>query len=163
MQFQYKERSAANYTSVSLTSGVGLITGGGNIDVLKSYTARICITDSLNTVYVSVVISSQSVAFNLKPSADGGAAFGMYAQDDEVLELAASWSLRVNDISKILFQSVTLKAVLLQMIYPVGSYFFTSVSYANSAAVNAALGLDSTDAYWQSVSGQFTNCWHRIS
>lgn len=163
MQFQYKERSAANYTSVSLTSGVGLITGGGNIDVLKSYTARICITDSLNTVYVSVVISSQSVAFNLKPSADGGAAFGMYAQDDEVLELAASWSLRVNDVSKILFQNVTLKAVLLQMIYPVGSYFFTSVSYANSAAVNAALGLDSSDAYWQSVSGQFTNCWHRIS
>lgn len=163
MQFEYKERTASSYTSVSLTSGVGLITGGGNIDVLKSYTARVVITDSLNTVYVSVVISSQTVAFNLKPSADGGAAFGMYAQDDEIVELAATWGLRVNDITKILFQTVTLKAVLLQMIYPVGSYFFTSVSYANSAAVNAALGLESSDAYWQSVSGQFTNCWHRIS
>lgn len=163
MEFQYKERSEASYTAVSLTSGVGLITGGGNIDVLKSYTARIAITDSLNTVYISVVISSQSVAFNLKPSNDGGAAFGMYAQDDEILELATTWALRVNDISKILFQTVTLKAVLLQMIYPVGSYFFTSVNYANSAAVNAALGLEASDAYWQSVSGQFANCWHRIS
>lgn len=163
MEFQYKERSAASYTSVALTDGVGVIVGGGNIDVLKSYNARIYVYDSLSETYVAVVISSQTVSFNCKPSQKSGAAFGMYAQDDEIVELAASWGLRVNDITKILFQNVTLKAVLLQMIYPVGSYFFTSASYANSAAVNAALGLDSTDAYWQSVSGQFTNCWHRIS
>lgn len=163
MQFQYKERSAQSYTAVSLTDNTGVIVGNGQIDVLKSYNAQIYVYDSLTETYVAVVISSQTVAFNLKPSEDGGAAFGMYAQDDEIVELAASWALKVNDITKILFQNVTLKAVLLQLVYPVGSYFFTSASYANSAAVNAALGLDSNDAYWQSVSGQFTNCWHRIS
>ena len=163
MQFQYKERSAQSYTAVSLTDNTGVIVGNGQIDVLKSYNAQIYVYDSLTETYVAVVISSQTVAFNLKPSEDGGAAFGMYAQDDEIVELAASWALKVNDITKILFQNVTLKAVLLQLVYPVGSYFFTSASYANSAAVNAALGLDSNDAYWQSVSGQFTNCWHRTS
>lgn len=163
MQFQYKERSASSYTSVTLTDGVGVIVGNGNIDVLKSYSAQIYVYDSLSETYVAVVISSQTVSFNLKPSQKTGAAFGMYSQDDEILELAASWALRVNDLEKILFVNKTLKAVLLQMIYPVGSYFFTSQSYANSAAVNTALGLDSTDATWQSVSGQFTNCWHRTS
>lgn len=165
MQFQYKERSQpdSSYVSTTLSDGVGVIVGGGNIDVLKAYNARIYLHDSLSDNYVVVVISSQEIAFNMKPSAKSGVAFGMYAQDDEVVELAANWALRVNDISKILLQTVTLKAVLLQLIHPVGSYFFTSVNYANSAAVNAALGLDSTDAYWQSVSGQFTYCWHRIS
>ena len=163
MNFQYKERSASDYTYIALTDGVGLVTGGGEIDVLKNYTARIYVSDRLTGNYVTVVISSQTVSFNLKPTEKSGAAFGMYAEDDEVLELAASWSLRVNSISKILFQSATLKSVLLQMIYPVGSYFFTSQTYANSAAVNAALGLESSDAYWVSVSGQFTNCWRRSS
>lgn len=165
MQFQYKERSQpdSSYVSTTLSDDTGVIVGGGNIDVLKAYNARIYLHDSLSDNYVVVVISSQEIAFNMKPSAKSGVAFGMYAQDDEVVELAASWRLRVNDLSKILLQTTTLKAVLLQLIYPVGSYFFTSVNYANSAAVNAALGLDSTDAYWQSVSGQFTYCWHRIS
>ena len=165
MQFQYKERSQpdSSYVSTNLSDNVGVIVGGGNIDVLKAYNARIYLHDSLSDNYVVVVISSQEIAFNMKPSAKSGVAFGMYAQDDEVVELATNWKLRVNDISKILLQSVTLKAFLLQLVYPVGGYFFTSVNYANSAAVNAALGLESTDAYWQSVSGQFTYCWHRIS
>lgn len=165
MQFQYKERSQpdSSYVSVTLTDNVGVIVGNGQIDVLKSYSARIHVQDSLTEAYVAVTISSQEVAFNMKPSSKSGVAFGMYAQDDEVVELAAAWKLRVNDATKILFQSQTLKAFLLQLIYPVGSYFDTSVNYGTSAAVNTALGLASGDATWSSETVASGYRWRRTT
>lgn len=150
MKFQYKERSASSYTSVSLSSGVGLITGGGNIDVLKNYTARIEITDSLNTSYASVVISSQAVPFNLKPSAKSGAAFGMYSQDDEVVELAPGWKLRVADVDNILVgQSQTFKELILaamQITFPVGSIYM-SVNNTNPGTLFGGT--------WERITGRF--------
>ena len=165
MQFQYKERSEpdTSYVSVNLTDNTAVVVGNGQIDVLKSYSARIRVWDSLTESYVVVTISSQEVAFNMKPSAKSGVAFGMYAQDDEVVELAASWRLRVNDVSKILFQNQTLKAFLLQLIYPVGSYFDTSVNYGSSAAVNTALGLAAGDATWYSETVSSGYRWRRTS
>ena len=116
MQFQYKETSASQYTSVALTDGVGVIVGGGNIEVLKSYNARIDIVDSLSEGFYSVIISTQTVAFNLKPSADSGAAFGGYAQEDKILELFNGWKLRVGSSQHILIydngQAITLQQLI---------------------------------------------------
>ena len=116
MQFQWKEKSASTWNTGSLTSGVGQVFGNGQIDILKTYTTRIAITDSLATSYVYSNVSTQAVAFNLKPSADSGAAFGGYANDDKILDLMNGWKLRVEDTDHILVTvnnvEVTLQDVL---------------------------------------------------
>lgn len=114
MQFQYKLTTASNYTSVSLSDGVALITGNGNIDILKSYNARIAITDSLTTTYISVTISTQETPFNMKPSIASGVGFGGYAQEDRIVELFNLWKLRVpSDESILVYASdgVTVKTL----------------------------------------------------
>ena len=100
MYFQYKEKSAENYTSVQLTDNTAVIVGSGQIDVLKSYTTRIYIVDSLTGTYYYEGVSTQAVAFNMRPTPDSGAAFGGYANEDKVLELLNGWRLRVHDTEK---------------------------------------------------------------
>lgn len=118
MYFQYKEKSAENYTSVQMSDNTAVIVGNGQIDVLKSYTTRIYVEDSLTGAYWYEGISTQAVAFNLKPSADSGAAFGGYATDDKVLELLNGWRLRVESTDKIVVwntegtQEITLTTLL---------------------------------------------------
>lgn len=102
MQFQYKLTTASSYTSVALSDGVGLITGGGNIDILKSYNVRIAITDSLTTTYISMTISTQETPFNMKPSAASGIGFGGFAQEDRIVELFGSWCLRLPSADQLL-------------------------------------------------------------
>lgn len=103
MQFQYKLTTAANYTSVALSDGVALVTGGGNIDILKSYNARIAITDSLTTTYISVTISTQETPFNMKPSTASGIGFGGFAQEDRIVELFGTWAMRIPSTDQLLF------------------------------------------------------------
>lgn len=102
MTFQYKLTTASSYTSVALSDGVGLITGGGNIDILKSYNVRIAITDSLTTTYISMTISTQETPFNMKPSPASGIGFGGYAQEDRFVELFGSWCLRLPSADQLL-------------------------------------------------------------
>lgn len=102
MQFQYKLTTASSYTSVALSDGVGLITGGGNIDILKSYNVRIAITDSLTTTYISMTISTQETPFNMKPSAASGIGFGGFAQEDRIVELFGAWCLRLPSADQLL-------------------------------------------------------------
>lgn len=118
MYFQYKEKSAENYTSVQMSDNTAVIVGNGQIDVLKSYTTRIYVEDSLTGAYWYEGISTQAVAFNLKPSANSGAAFGGYATDDKVLDLVNGWRLRVESTDKIVVwntegtQEITLTTLL---------------------------------------------------
>lgn len=118
MYFQYKEKSAENYTSVQLTDNTAVIVGSGQIDVLKSYTTRIYIVDSLTGTYYYEGVSTQAVAFNMRPTPDSGAAFGGYANEDKVLELLNGWRLRVHDTEKIVVwddqeeNEITLKSLL---------------------------------------------------
>lgn len=118
MYFQYKEKSAETYTSVQLTDNTAVIVGSGQIDVLKTYTTRIYIEDSLCGTYYYEGVSTQAVAFNLKPDPDGGAAFGGYSNEKKVLELMNGWRLRVHDTEKIVVwddqeeNEITLKTLL---------------------------------------------------
>lgn len=118
MYFQYKEKSAENYTSVQLTDNTAVIVGSGQIDVLKSYTTRIYIVDSLTGTYYYEGVSTQAVAFNMRPTPDSGAAFGGYANEDKVLELLNGWRFRVHDTEKIVVwddqeeNEITLKSLL---------------------------------------------------
>lgn len=118
MYFQYKEKSAETYTSVQLTDNTAVIVGSGQIDVLKSYTTRIYIVDSLTGTYYYEGVSTQAVAFNMRPTPDSGAAFGGYANEDKVLELLNGWRLRVHDTEKIVVwddqeeNEITLKSLL---------------------------------------------------
>lgn len=102
MQFQYKLTTAASYTSVALSDGVALITGGGNIDILKSYNVRIAISDSLTTTYISMTISTQETPFNMKPSSASGIGFGGFAQEDRIVELFGQWCLRLPSADQLL-------------------------------------------------------------
>lgn len=102
MQFQYKLTTASNYTSAALQDNTALITGGGNIDILKSYNVRIAITDSLTTTYISMTISTQETPFNMKPSAASGIGFGGFAQEDRVVELFGTWALRLPSVEQLL-------------------------------------------------------------
>ena len=95
MYLEYKEKSAASYTQVAMTDNTLLTTGGGNIDVLKTYIARIYVVDSLAGNYIYISIGTQNVAFNLYPSVDSGAAFGGYATEEKILELLNDWALRL--------------------------------------------------------------------
>ena len=95
MYLEYKEKSAASYTQVAMTDNTLLTTGGGNVDVLKTYIARIYVVDSLAGNYIYVSIGTQNVAFNLYPSVDSGAAFGGYATEEKILELLNDWALRL--------------------------------------------------------------------
>lgn len=151
MVFQYKERAASTYTSVSLTDNVGIVTGGGLIDVLKAYNMRIRITDALNTTYYTGVVPTQSVPFNIKPSRKSGVGFGMYAQEDEVVELSPDWSLKVSALSKIKIGDSSLAEMLGGIVYPVGAYFWTSNNYASAQAVHDALGFGT----WEKITGKF--------
>lgn len=97
MYFEYKEASASSWTryASAMQDNTGIIAGGGTINVLKSYNARIYVEDSLGGSYVYANISTQAVAFNLRPTANSGAAFGGYAETDKYVELKNGWKLRV--------------------------------------------------------------------
>lgn len=103
MYFEYKEKSASSWTrhSTAMQDGVGIVAGGGNIDILKSYSTRVYVEDSLGGAYVYYGVSTQAVAFNLRPTGNSGAAFGGYSTEDKVVELLNGWRLRVQDAEHI--------------------------------------------------------------
>ena len=98
MYFEYKERSASTWTrhATAMQDNTGII-AGGTLDPIVSYSTRVYVEDSLGGTYVYYGISTSAVAFNLRPTADSGAAFGGYAEEDKVLELKNGWKLRVED------------------------------------------------------------------
>lgn len=116
MYFEYKERNASTYTSVSLSDNTGIVVGNGNIDVLKTYNMRIRVQDLLSTYYYDGIVSTQSVAFNLRPTVDSGAAFGGYAQEDKIVELLNDWKLRVPSSDHILVYDGSTVKTLRQLI-----------------------------------------------
>lgn len=122
MVVQYKERTQdeSQYitfpSSGSMSDNTGYIIGGGEIDILKSYNIRIYVQDALGGSYYAIVISTQSVAFNLKPSQDSGAGFGGYAQDDKILELFNDWKLRVPSSEHILVFENSVQKTLKELI-----------------------------------------------
>ena len=133
-QFEYKERSAANYVSAAF----GAVVGGGSINVLKSYNMRIVVRDALNTFYYDGIVSTQAVSMNIKPAQDGGVCFGGYAQEDKSVELADGWKLRIPSLNDIMIGDTPLSELIgsggaggggsVSSAYPVGAIFISTVS-----------------------------------
>lgn len=103
MFFEYKERSASTWTRypTAMQDNTGIIVGG-SFDPIITYSTRVYVEDSLGGTYVYFGISTSAVAFNLRPTANSGAGFGGYSQEDKILELFNDWKLRVSSDEHIL-------------------------------------------------------------
>ncbi len=78
---------------VGYTNGSTAILGNGTLQAAKSYVVQLRLKDSFaTTVYATATIPTDDVTFNLKDGGKG-AAFGMYAQTDNRLELASDWGI----------------------------------------------------------------------
>lgn len=70
--------------------GTGLLLGAGALAVNKTYSAQIRIVDLVGLEYIfTATIPQEAVGFNIR-NGGGGAAFGKYADTDDLLEVA--WS-----------------------------------------------------------------------
>jgi len=91
--WQMQEAGGAWSGWVGYTNGSTAILGNGTLQAAKSYVVQLRLKDSFaTTVYATATIPTDSVTFNLKDGGKG-AAFGMYAQTDNMLELASNWFL----------------------------------------------------------------------
>ena len=85
MKAAYRAVGATSWTESSITSGTGA--AKGTVSTTNSYEARITAVDTLgNTATFSAVIPTADVAFNIKPGGKG-AAFGKYAELENVLDV----------------------------------------------------------------------------
>lgn len=171
MYFEYKEVSASTWTryATAMQDNTGIIAGNGTINILKSYNARIYVEDSLGGAYVYVNISTQTVAFNLRPSQDSGAAFGGYAETDKYVELQNGWKLRVPSDEHITVWDGQTEKTLKQLIAAGGGGGGTSDydALSNRPSINgttltgnktaAQLGLEATNNKVTSLSGSSTD------
>lgn len=138
----YKAVGAEAYgDEVTLTSGTAaLVTGADDVSTMQSYSVRFTATDLLgNATTFEKTVPTKSVTFHLK-SGGKGAAFGKYAETDELLE--CQWdakflgSLEVEEDAT--FQGKTLSEIIhevvdplltglldIETVYPVGSIYMT--------------------------------------
>ena len=122
----------------SMTSETKKITGGGNIAVSKSYKVEILLTDALsNTDSAEFEISTKKVAISIMDTIRG-AAIGKIAEKEGTLEV--DFDTEVNGgitAEDYLIDDATLQSLwesvfgggvikLIDWIYPVGSYYWTS-------------------------------------
>lgn len=122
----------------SMTSETKKITGGGNIAVSKSYKVEILLTDALsNTDSAEFEISTKKVAISIMDTIRG-AAIGKIAEKEGTLEV--DFDTEVNGgitAEDYLIDDATLQSFwesvfgggvikLIDWIYPVGSYYWTS-------------------------------------
>lgn len=88
-----------------------------------------------------------------------GVAIGEVADSPNTFAVNPEYTVKLPIGTKIMIGLQTLKAYIESLVsggsnaYPVGSYFWTSINYANSEAVNEALG--TTGATWQKLTGSF--------
>ena len=170
MYFEYKERSASTWTrhATAMQDNTGII-AGGTLDPIVSYSTRVYVEDSLGGTYVYYGISTSAVAFNLRPTADSGAAFGGYAEEDKVLELKNGWKLRVEDDEHITVWDGQTEKTLKQLIAAGGGSGGTSdyEQLNNKPSINgntltgnktgANLGLEDSANKVTSISSSSTN------
>lgn len=93
MTAAYKLVRDPNYANeTDINSGEGYVKGDGAVANTKTYNARIRAVDTIgNEAVYSVVISTANVAFHLRERGKG-AAFGKYAEEDDLLDCA--WRFR---------------------------------------------------------------------
>ena len=73
----------------------GVISGVA-LDVTQSYVVELCATDTVGeSVTLAMAIPTEQVTFHLR-NGGTGAAFGKYAEEERVLEIAPDWTLRLH-------------------------------------------------------------------
>lgn len=138
----YKAVGAADYgAEVALESGVaGMVTGSDDVSTMQSYLVRLTATDRLGvTTTFEKTVPTKAVTFHLK-NGGKGAAFGKYAETDELFECQwdasfsgnASFAGQMKIGGKTLAEVITAvvtpmipKALDINGVYPVGSIYMT--------------------------------------
>ena len=138
----YKAVGAADYgAEVALESGVaGMVTGSDDVSTMQSYLVRLTATDRLGvTTTFEKAVPTKAVTFHLK-NGGKGAAFGKYAETDELFECQwdASFSGNASFAGQMKIGGKTLAEVITEVVkpmipkaldingvYPVGSIYMT--------------------------------------
>lgn len=132
----YKAVGAADYgAEVALESGVAvMVTGSDDVSTMQSYLVRLTATDRLGvTTTFEKAVPTKAVTFHLK-NGGKGAAFGKYAETDELFECQwdASFAGQMKIGGKTLADVITEvvkpmipKALDINGVYPVGSIYMT--------------------------------------
>lgn len=117
-----------------------------------AYTIEIGVLDDLGyEASTLIIVPSDSVEFNLRDGGNG-AAFGEYAQEENVLSVAAEWEMKVKGNASVGGSlnvggnPVVSKAELINLIYPVGSIYMS----VNSVSPTAFLG-----GTWEQIEDRF--------
>ena len=89
-----------NLASATLESGVTKILGGGAVSITSTYTVKLTLTDKLgNTATYKQLIPTADVMFHARAGGKG-AAFGKYAEADDLLDVA--WSAKIRKSLEVL-------------------------------------------------------------
>lgn len=160
----YKAVVAADYgAEVALESGVaGMVTGSDDVSTMQSYLVRLTATDRLGvTTTFEKAVPTKAVTFHLK-NGGKGAAFGKYAETDELFECQwdasfagnASFAGQMKIGGKTLVEVITAvvkpmipKALDIDGVYPVGSIYMT-LSDAEPETLFPG-------TYWERLPGRF--------
>ena len=130
-QYQMQEVGGSWSEWEGYTNGSTAILGDGTLQAAKSYVVQLRLKDSFaTTVYATATIPTDNVTFNLKDGGKG-AAFGMYSQTDNLLQLADTWQL--NPGKGIVGYKRTFKAY--KNVAAVGWYSFLKFGIGNDGGV----------------------------
>jgi microcystin-dependent protein len=103
------------------TGAIGGVVGFTN----TSYSVEIGVVDDIgNEASVTKIVPTDKVEFHLR-NGGKGAAFGEYAEDENVLSVAKSWELRVKGELSVAGYEIS-KSNLLETIYPIGSIYMSA-------------------------------------
>lgn len=132
---KYKQTEGGYTSPITLQNGVVTILGGGLISAASSYIVMLAATDTLgNEATVTVQISTDSVAFNIRDRGNG-AAFGKYAEHDKMLDIPGDWVFAKNgkNLEQIIAEQVLAESVIagiqsriLNAAYPVGAIYIST-------------------------------------
>lgn len=111
----YRPVGTSGWTEYTIESGTGA--AKGTVSTTNSYDARITATDALgNTATFSAVVPTAEVAFNIKPGGKG-AAFGKYAELENVLDVVFMTRLSGGILNPVLPAKTDLNDILIPNTY----------------------------------------------
>lgn len=94
---KYKTVSGSYGSDITLINNQASVIGGGLISITSTYKVLITAIDALgNTAVNEATIPTDTVAFHIRDGGSG-AAFGKYAENDNVLELPTGWNIKIGN------------------------------------------------------------------